>query len=712
MSGDGHPQREADDRTHGKVYKQDTASAADQDARIRELLDLPASGSLSDWRRADLHASGITDEAIAAAGVQDNDRNNGWRLRWTDGLPLASGSPGMNLLVFDRDKRPTDGRKVDWPTGQTSILGCLRLVRESTRDIICEGPRQALSVLSYAPADVSVWVMNGDHGIHHKIKDRLARFAGHDVVLVFDGDWRRNPQVGKAATETVPEVLDAVGAASVHVADVGGIGKDGIDDILARTKEDERAKLLATILEHAAPAADRRMELETERELIRLRAREEAKRRFSIEQRGPEQDRNGPLFINGEEFLNLAVVTAPPLWGAGDVCLWAPGESLMPVGPPGVGKSTLAHLLIWARLGLLDNVLGWPVQTADGKVLYLAMDRPAQIARAMRRLIVPEHWPTVRERITVRPGPLPVDLCREPAWIRDHAQEVGASVVVIDSLKDVLPNPSDEDAAGTYHRARNLALAAGIEWVELHHNRKAGAGNKEPNTLDDVYGSRWLTAGAGSVLSLYGEAGDTVVSLKQLKAPAGEFFPRRILLDKDRGQMSLYEDQTVESLLAAVHGGTSARLLARKLYDTEKPTVTQIEATRNKLKRLVARGEAVEYASPVDKSQMFRAIKNPNANVGKSQRGTNAQSTGSPTTPTDEASALVRDPNVNPNDSNEPPTHRGSLRDPDVGGDVTARTSNPPCPRCGDPTVVTVQGPICPSCDVKKKRRPRTRSRA
>jgi putative hemolysin len=49
--------------------------------------------------------------------------------------------------------------------------------------------------------------------------------------------------------------------------------------------------------------------------------------------------------------------------------------------------------------------------------------------------------------------------------------------VVIDSLKDVLPDPSDEKRAGLYNRARQFCLAAGVEWIELHHNRKSNAGH-------------------------------------------------------------------------------------------------------------------------------------------------------------------------------------------------------------------------------------------
>jgi hypothetical protein len=319
-----------------------------------------------------------------------------------------------------------------------------------------------------------------------------------------------------------------------------------------------------------------------------------------------EDDQDVDKVISGLACLDLAETDQQPAWGDTEVCLWMPGESLMLVGPPGVGKTTLAHLIFWARLGLLDTVLGWPVQ-ADGRVLYLAMDRPKQIARAMRRLLRDEHREIVDDRLVVRPGPLPVDLAETPRWTTELAEKHGVGTIIVDSLKDVLPDPSDEKRAGQYNLARQHALAAGIEWIELHHNRKAGAGNKEPNTLEDVYGSRWLTAGAGSVLSLYGDAGDTVVSLKQLKSPAGELFPRRIIIDKHTGTMELYEDVDAVMLLTrAGRGGYTVKGLAMALHHGTSPSTSQVEAVRLKLKRMAKAGEVEEFAHPVDGTQAFR----------------------------------------------------------------------------------------------------------
>jgi hypothetical protein len=81
--------------------------------------------------------------------------------------------------------------------------------------------------------------------------------------------------------------------------------------------------------------------------------------------------------VDGAPFVLDAPTTVPCIWGRGDEVIWAGGESLTIAGPPGVGKTTLSGQLVRARLGLLGTLLGYPVEPTSGRVLYLAMDRPA-----------------------------------------------------------------------------------------------------------------------------------------------------------------------------------------------------------------------------------------------------------------------------------------------------------------------------------------------
>jgi hypothetical protein len=595
--------------------------------------------SLTPEHRADLHASGITDEALAEAGVYSGSK--GFLLPWWDGVE------SFDLPVFDREKRPMDrkGKAIHnlFPSkgdAERSPIGpnVVRMPDNPVGVLVLEGIRQQLAGLSYAPPGWGVVGINGVRGVHEGNVGRCSWAKGLPVVLLPDADYRDPEKPGvKAGADATARHLLSAGATEVRLASARGVGKEGLDDVLARTVPEKRAELLAGLIEKA-------------------------------ERIGGAATDDAPLFVSGTEFLAAAMVRTPALWGTrdGDVTLGAKGESLMLVGPPGVGKSTMAHLVVFGRLGLLGDAVGWPVTPDGGRVLYLAMDRPQQIARAMYRLVRPEHREVLGDRLVVREGAVPgVDLVEQREWLLDRAREVGATTVVVDSIKDVLPDPSDERRAGLYNQARQLCLAAGIEWIELHHNRKANGANKEPNTLDDVYGSRWLTAGAGSVISLYGQPGDVVVSMSQLKSSAGDFFPRAVLLEKETGQMRPYEELTLDLVLGRVgESGISARRMAEKLYGTSKPSPSQVESTRAKLKRMVRAGLAEEFAAKVDGGQMFRAAGGvgPNPNAGAETPNAEAppsvEALGITPTPASNASANAS--NVSTSTQVAPPT-RGPM---------------------------------------------------
>ena len=220
-------------------------------------------------------------------------------------------------------------------------------------------------------------------------------------------------------------------------------------------------------------------------------------------------------------------------WGRNGEVIWARGESLMIVAPPGVGKTTIAIQVTAALVGIGDAVLGLPVEPA-GRVLYLAMDRPRQIARAMRRRFGEQHRGVLDERLIVHRGPLPLDLGRAPAQLVDLARQHDADVIVVDSLKDACAKLTDDEHGSMVNRAIQMCNAADIDVLVLHHQRKGQQGNK-PTKLEDVYGSTWITAGAGSVILLWGEAGSEIVELSHLKQPADPVGPWTIEHDHHAG---------------------------------------------------------------------------------------------------------------------------------------------------------------------------------
>jgi replicative DNA helicase len=297
---------------------------------------------------------------------------------------------------------------------------------------------------------------------------------------------------------------------------------------------------------------------------------------------------------DGRSFVLEAPTTVPAIWGDDAEVLWAQGESLIVTGPQGVGKSTLVQQLALARASVLDpTLLGFPVRPDERHVLYIAADRPQQIARSMRRMVRDDHADLLAERLKIWAGPLPFDLVISREALAIMASDLNVGTIVIDSLKDVASPLSSDDVGSGVNRAVGTAIAAGVEVVVIHHNRKANSENKKPSALADVYGSVWLTSGAGSVLSLWGDAGDPIIEVTHLKQPADDVGPFEIEHDHDLGTSRMLERQDVWTILQKSTGGITAPDVAEAIY--RKPTRPQIEKVRRKLQRLCKKGLAKHH---------------------------------------------------------------------------------------------------------------------
>lgn len=280
----------------------------------------------------------------------------------------------------------------------------------------------------------------------------------------------------------------------------------------------------------------------------------------------------------------------PAVWGEGTKVVWAEGEAFTLAGPAGVGKTTLAGQVVRGRLAG-GTVLGMPVAPTSSKVLYLAMDRPRQIARSLRRTLGDVDRVLLDERLVVWVGPPLKDMAEEPETLLRLAEKAGADTVVVDSVKDAAVGLSDDRVGAGYNRARQMCLAAGVEVMELHHMVKKGENGADPTSLAHVYGSAWITAGSGSVALLWGQAGDPVVRWLHLKQPAEEVGPFPVEHDHLAGT-SRIQDAVDLVVVARSAGkeGTTAKGAACVLFETTKPTPAQKQKAWRRLDGLVRSG--------------------------------------------------------------------------------------------------------------------------
>lgn len=232
------------------------------------------------------------------------------------------------------------------------------------------------------------------------------------------------------------------------------------------------------------------------------------------------------------------------IWGKHQESLWATGEPLMIYGPTGIGKTTLAGRLLLSLIGVdPTELLGYPINPINpGRtILYIAADRPKQAMRSLRRMAPPTAASLLRERLIIEHKRQIWASEDDPNMMWRAAQQAKAQTIFIDSSKDLAGGPlKDEGPAKALMDAIQICIANNIDVAMLHHPRKSTqeTSSKRQLDLDDVYGSAWLTAGAGSVLLVDGKPGTGILRLEQLKAPAMFVGEMEVTVNYETGELT------------------------------------------------------------------------------------------------------------------------------------------------------------------------------
>lgn len=543
---------------------------------------------------------GLDTETLKEARIGWSRRQNAYT------VPIWSAEPGSPVVAV-KLYRP-DQKQGDKPPrhqylkgGATKRLYAPHGVYTGGPVLLCAGEWDALAACQ--AGFNAVTFIGGEGAVPGD--DVLSVFKGCDVVVAYDND-----RAGRQGNDKVGRSLLAAGARLVRAIDMErmGVGDKGdVSDVLNDPDLGPGALRAAVHLAQTVADASQGKRLRDKTDELWLA--HEAKALFQSELAIRRQAASTkPRRVSGGEFFLDIPKDPPVLWGDGSRILWVDGEPLMLCGDDGTGKSTIDHQLIAMRLGLLptDQLLGYAVAEAKGRVLYLAMDRPEQARRAGGRLFpalfAEEKFRDVlNERLVVWRGPLPVDPLSSPDALADWLHnEFGSdlSEVHADSLKDIAPRLTDDAVGSGLNTAIQEVISRGVNWVGLHHQRKANNENKRPEQLSDVYGSRWITAGHGSVLMLVkaSEENKDYVELRQLKEPMDRIPALLLKHDRATGRTHEVEVSQDPELILNEFGdeGVTVIKAASLMFKTPESELT--DALRKKaertLKRYVERGQA------------------------------------------------------------------------------------------------------------------------
>lgn len=298
--------------------------------------------------------------------------------------------------------------------------------------------------------------------------------------------------------------------------------------------------------------------------------------------------------IDGRTWLTDGPDQPEAIWGDDDTVLWAKGQPLVIAGPQGAGKTVFGQRLALGQLGICDCLLDWPIQPTGGRVLYLAADRPEQARLSMRRMVKHADFDYLADTLRVWRGPPPYDFAKSPSILHEMALAAEATTVVLDSLKDVALKLSDDEVGAAVNRAIQRCVAAGIEIASLHHPRKLGGIDRadKPRSIDDLYGSIWLTSGAGSVIYLSAAEGGSH-ELAQFKSPIGTEATRRYTHDHATGAVATAEKPDLARIVAdAADEGITATWAASCFFRVDEPEEKHTKAIKRKLRLLEEAGVA------------------------------------------------------------------------------------------------------------------------
>ena len=200
-------------------------------------------------------------------------------------------------------------------------------------------------------------------------------------------------------------------------------------------------------------------------------------------------------------------------------------------GPPDVGKSQLS-LRFAEKLAKGEKFLKWDMPKPM-KTMFVSMEMEHEsLHHVMTQIMTIEGHELLRDNMLIMPIGSSIHLNSKIAQhkLNKKIEEFQPDGIIFDSLGKAIADEisSDKIIFETFEYVdRTLRGEYGSFVWFVHHPRKGQIGNKRPDDIDDLYGSRYISAALTTAIGLW--PGDGSIDVRCLKLRmAGKFSPFQI----------------------------------------------------------------------------------------------------------------------------------------------------------------------------------------
>lgn len=177
-------------------------------------------------------------------------------------------------------------------------------------------------------------------------------------------------------------------------------------------------------------------------------------------------------------------------------------------GKPGVGKTQFTmQALIHIALG--KPMVGWQID-APRRVAFVSMEMGSAEIKIfqdeMSTILSAEEQTLLQKNFLIIPigQALLFDQSADRKAIETFLETYKPEVAAFDSLSKTTMNSLDESSTkAVMDFADHIRMDHDCSVIFIHHDRKAQIGNRKPKSLEDVYGSFYITATATTVIGMW-----------------------------------------------------------------------------------------------------------------------------------------------------------------------------------------------------------------